>query len=127
MKRIDRAMYAIFLLVLLADVARAHASVPVGSDAGLILSAASQIQVSQGGEAIRVLRRSDGPLQSARFERFVSKFSRWSNHLSSLGNPVLSGTVALGFDARSVACSAPHDQSAISSLAIFAHGGSPAP
>jgi hypothetical protein len=32
MKRIDRATYLVFLLVLLADVARASASVPVGVD-----------------------------------------------------------------------------------------------
>jgi hypothetical protein len=32
MKRIDRATYLVFLLVLLADVARASASVPIGID-----------------------------------------------------------------------------------------------
>jgi hypothetical protein len=52
-------MYAIFLLVLLADVARAHASVPAGGDAGLILSAASQLQAGSTDGAILTLRRSD--------------------------------------------------------------------
>ena len=128
MKRIDRAMYAIFLLVLLADIARAHASVPAGTDAGLILSAASQIQVSQGGEAIRVLRHADAPAQGARLERFVSKFSGWSKHLVSLGNPVMSGAVAFALDGCSGSSSIPPcDPCVTVSLAVFAHTGCPAP
>jgi len=115
--------------VLLADVARAHASVPAGSDAGLILSAASQIQVSQGGEAISVLRRTDMPAQGARLERFVSKFAGWSKHLTGLGNPVVSGPVAFAMDSspESSSSAIPHDQFSIVSLAVFAHTGSPAP
>jgi hypothetical protein len=127
MKRIDRAMYAIFLLVLLADVARAHASVPAGSDAGLILSAASQIQASQGGEAIRALRRADMPVQSARLERFVSKFSGWSKQLVCVAHPVMLGAISFGLDGGFNSAPAPHYQAVILSPAFFVHTGSPAP
>jgi hypothetical protein len=127
MKRFDRAMYAIFLLVLLADVARAHASVSAGGDAGLILSAAGQLQVSSGGEAILALRRSDGSsAQIAGLKCFRLSFSRWSRNLSDLSNPGVPVVAAFGLDAGS-GSSIPSFRSTSPSQAIFEHSGSPAP
>ncbi len=60
MKRFDRAMYALFLLALLADFARSQVPVSLGGDAagGLILSAAQELQVGPGDVANLVLRRT---------------------------------------------------------------------
>lgn len=133
-------MYAIFLLVLLADVARAHASVPAGGDAGSILRAASQLQVSESGDAILVFRRTDGAsAQVAQFNCSNLRFSGWSKSLAgqssssrqsrlapsskaalaamrSLGSGIDGGLLAdLSFLPGTPA------------LAVFVHTGSPAP
>src|ERR1700735_1290391 len=99
MKRLDRAMYAIFLLVLLADVARAHASVPAGGDAGLILSAASQLQAGSTDGAILTLRRSDGSSsQIATLACFALTLSGWSGHLHDFSNAALRSNAASPVD-----------------------------
>jgi hypothetical protein len=127
MKRFDRAMYAMFLLVLLADVARAHASVPASGESGLILSAASQIHVSPTGDAILVLRGSTGASQIVGFKHFRVSFSGWLRNLSDLSNPAMRAAsvaeVDVGTDSRFL----PAAPSAFSSLAIFEYSGSPAP
>jgi hypothetical protein len=128
MKRFDRAMYAMFLLVLLADVARAHASVPAGGESGLILSAASQIQVSPTGDAILVLRGSNGASsQIMGFKHFRLSFSGWSRNLSDLSNPAMRSASIAEVDVGSDSRFLPAAPSAFSSLAIFEHSGSPAP
>ena len=60
MRRIDRAIFAIFLLALVADVARSYASAPVGPEVSgsLILSAASQLQTGSSTEAVLSFRRA---------------------------------------------------------------------
>jgi hypothetical protein len=128
MKRLDRAVYAIFLLVLLADVARAHASAPTGSDAGLILSAASQLQAGSADGAILALRRPErSSSQIASFESFAQRFSGWSRNLSDVSNPVMGSGVASANSARAgLACLAQF-QSAHPFQSILEHSGRPAP
>jgi len=125
MKRLDRAMYGIFLLVLLADVARAHASAPSG-DAGLILSAASQFQAGPSEGAILALRRSDGyssPI--ATIECFARTFSGWPRNFLNLAAPAPPCHEAFAADAAALLPA--ESQSAPPSPAIFEHIGSPAP
>jgi hypothetical protein len=145
MRKLDRAVYAIFLLVLLADVARVHASVPAGGDAGSILRAASQLQVSEAGDAILVFRRTvfhgtDGAsAQVAQFNCSSLRFSGWSKSLAGqsgsnrqarLAPSSNAGLAAVpGFRPGTVG-SLPGDlsfQPGTPALAIFEHTGSPAP
>jgi hypothetical protein len=128
MKRLDRAVYAIFLLVLLADVARAHASVPAGGDAGLILSAASQLQAGSADGAILTLRRSEGSSsQMATLACFALTLSGWSGHLHDFSNQVMRPDVAPSVGIGAGLASIPSSESAAPSQAIFEHFGSPAP
>ena len=128
MKRLDRAVYAIFLLVLLADVARAHASVPAGGDAGLILSAASQLQAGSADGAILTLRRSEGSSsQIATLACFALTLSGWSGHLHDFSNQVMRPDVAPSVGIGAGLASIPSSESAAPSQVIFEHFGSPAP
>jgi hypothetical protein len=128
MKRFDRAMYAIFLLVLLADVVRAHASVAAGADAGLILNAARQLQAGSSDDALLVLRHSDrSSVQRATLDRFARRFSAWSRGLSDFSNPVLQSQAALPQDAASCLGPCAAIESASPAPSIFEHTGSPAP
>ena len=128
MKRLDRAVYAIFLLVLLADVARAHASVPAGGDAGLILSAASQLQAGSTDGAILTLRRSDGSSsQIATLACFALTLSGWSGPLHGFSNQVMRPDAAFPVDVGAGLALIPPSESAAPSQAIFEHSGSPAP
>jgi hypothetical protein len=128
MKRLDRAVYAIFLLALLADVARAHSSAPVGGDAGLILSAASQLQVNPAGDAILVLRRADGsPSQIARFERFRWNLAGWSRDFSDFSSVAMLAVPGSALDDGARSFSLALSTSAPPSPAVFEHTGSPAP
>jgi hypothetical protein len=121
-------MYAIFLLVLLADVARAHASVPAGGDAGLILSAASQLQAGSTDGAILTLRRSDGSSsQIATLACFALTLSGWSGPLHGFSNQVMRPDAAFPVDVGAGLASIPPYESAAPSQAIFEHSGSPAP
>ena len=121
-------MYAIFLLVLLADVARAHASVPAGGDAGLILSAASQLQAGSADGAILTLRRSEGSSsQIATLACFALTLSGWSGHLHDFSSQVMRPDVAPSVGIGAGLASIPSSESAAPSQAIFEHFGSPAP
>jgi len=121
-------MYAIFLLVLLADVARAHASVPAGGDAGLILSAASQLQAGSTDGAILTLRRSDGSSsQIATLACFALTLSGWSGPLHGFSNQVMRPDAAFPVDVGAGLALIPPSESAAPSQAIFEHSGSPAP
>lgn len=136
MRRFDRAIYAVFLLVLLADVARAHALTPVGSDmaSGLMLDAASQIPATSGGAAILALRRSDGSLAPiARWKSSSFALSQWSRILSRHSRPlqiaklvVLPASISwLSTDSDTSLIFLP--SSASPALAIFEHASSRAP
>ena len=128
MKRLDRAVYAIFLLVLLADVARAHASVPAGGDAGLILSAASQLQAGSTDGAILTLRRSEGSSsQIATLACFALTLSGWPGHLHDFSNQVMRPDAVPSMDVGAGLVLIPPSESAAPSPAIFEHVGSPAP
>jgi hypothetical protein len=128
MKRLDRAMYAIFLLVLLADVARAHASVPPAGDAGLILSAASQLQAGSTEGAILTLRRSEGSsTQIATLACFALTFSGWSDHLHDISHAAMRSQAASPVDVGAGVAALSRSESAAPSTAIFEHTGSPAP
>jgi hypothetical protein len=128
MKRLDRAVYAIFLLVLLADVARAHASVPAGGDAGLILSAASQLQAGSTDGAILTLRRSEGSSsQIATLACFALTFPGWSSHLAGFSHPALRTHALPEMDSGAGLASLPQFLSPRPFRSIFEHTGSPAP
>jgi hypothetical protein len=133
MKRFDRAMYAFFLLALLADVARANVPVTAGGDSngGLILSAASQLRVDPAGAAALVRRRSNGPfVPMARFKKSSVALSRWarilSEHSRQLTPVILAAWVpGPGFSSGLVFDSSIETSSP--SLVVFDHTGSPAP
>jgi hypothetical protein len=125
MKRLDRAMFAIFLLALLADVARAHASVPAGDDAGFILSAASQLQAGSADGAMVALRRPDGSAPMAAFDRLALQFCGWSKQLSGGSGAAAVAASAVRSDASRAVL--PSSKSAFPSRAVFEHTGSPAP
>ena len=139
MKRLDRAMYAIFLLVLLADVARAHAAAPAGPDASLILSAASQFQGTPSGgtidRAILVLGRSSASttrpgIRIATLDRFALRLSGWSKDLfdfSNSSNAFRPSGVSPATNVGSGLAFLADLQSASPSQSIFEHTGSPAP
>jgi hypothetical protein len=128
-------MYAIFLLVLLADVARAHAAAPAGSDAGLILSAASQFQGTPSDGAILALGRSSASTTRPRtriatLDRFALRLSGWSRDLFDFSNPSNAFTpsgVSPATDVGSGLAFRADFQSASPSQSIFEHTGSPAP
>lgn len=122
-------MYAFFLLALLADVARAHASVPIGMDTtdGLILTAGSRLGSS--GAAILpgkpVLRRADGI--SSKIDRgtiFRLLFAGWSRNLSPISNSATQPAPALISSGFAVGPPSPFRAPA---QGIYEHTGSPAP
>ena len=135
MKRLDRAMYAIFLLVLLADVARAHAAAPAGSDASLILSAASQFQGTPSDgtldRAILVLGRSGASTtRVATLDRFALRLSGWSRDLFDFSNPSNAFTASGASPAADIGSGLAFladPQSVSPSQSIFEHTGSQAP
>lgn len=133
-------MYAIFLLVLLADVARAHASVSAASDAGLILSAASQLQGGSADgaidSAILALRRSDrSSAQATALDSFGLRLSGWSRNFFDFSRPsssLLSSSLLRSDGASAIAAGVglrhqPGSNSASPSRIVFEHTGSPAP
>ncbi len=141
MKRIDRVMYAFFLLALLADVARAHACMPVGGDVSdsAMLSAASQLRVSPAGEAALLPRRTKAGARSgakaalpsmAKFRSYAARISGWARVLSN-------GSSASDLVALAASAAAPSAELGVStgppaypasvSSGIFEHSGRPAP
>ncbi|MFC5864002.1 hypothetical protein ACFPT7_16980 [Acidicapsa dinghuensis] len=136
MKRFDRAVYAMFLLVLLADLARAHASVPVAGDpaGSLILTTVQQLRAGTSGNAVLAIRRSDGSLAPVVHLRSSEQaLSAWTHYLSGRANPatsphlVLLSAAKLGVAADSVTFFIPQRQTSAASSAVFDHTCSPAP
>lgn len=133
MKRFDRAMYAFFLLVLLADCARLHGSVNAGGDAAgaLMLTAAGHLEVGPSGEAILVLRHADGSSSHiATLNRFGFRLSGWSSGTTArfasshsvagiFRSPSPGSPVVLSFVSPV--------QSFSAAQTFFEHTGSPAP
>jgi len=120
-------MFAIFLLALLADVARAHASVPAGDDAGFILSAASQLQAGSADGAMVALRRPDGSAPMAAFDRLALQFCGWSKQLSGGSGAGVAAVAASAVRSDASRAVLPSSKSAFPSRAVFEHTGSPAP
>jgi len=119
-------MYAMFLLVLLADVARAHASVPADGESGLILSAASQLQVAPAGGAILALRAEGSASQITTLRRFALQFHGWSKNFgdfSGASPAVAAVSSETGGSSRFI----PPDRPGLSFIAVFEHSGNPAP
>jgi hypothetical protein len=123
-------MYAIFLLALLADVARSHLPLPVGADStgGLILSAASQLQAGSNDGAVLVLRRSNGSFPAVvRFKGYSLALSGWAKILSDQSTLAMLSTSASGPGAGTASPVLRLSQSTSPSRTIFEHTGSPAP
>jgi hypothetical protein len=127
MKRLDRAMYGLFLLVLLADVARLHA-VPGEPNGDLIFRTATRFGESQPGAASLDRRKPVTPFSKiSGFKRISLRLSGWTNdwtrNFSEYAAPVLQ------FDSASAPALAfiPPSFAAIPSLAVFEHSASPAP
>jgi hypothetical protein len=133
MRKIDRAMCALFLLAVLADVAWAHASVPAGSEASLILSAASQLQAAPPAGAIQVLRRSGNSsappssIRLATLDRCARRLSGWSSDLFDFSNPLIHSGASSAPDAEASLPLPSASEAASPRQAIFEHTGSPAP
>jgi hypothetical protein len=136
MKRFDRAVYAMFLLVLLADVARAHASVPIAGDpaGNLIFTAAQQLRAGSAVGTVLALRRSDGSLAPvARLRNSGYALSAWSHYLSARANPaasshlVLLSAANLQVGSYSRGFFLPLSQPCAAFSAVFDHTCSPAP
>ena len=139
MKRFDRAMYAFFLLALLADVARSHALITSGDDSsgGLILSVVSQLSVAQTGapDLASGAQKSSLP-QRVRLAGYRWTLPRWarvlcseakpSRHLIS-STPVLLSAVVLSPEGDPSPAEITHSGTAPQSSTVFEHIGSPAP
>jgi hypothetical protein len=136
MKRFDRAMYALFLLALLADVARSHALVAVSGDAGsgLIFRIASQPPMDAA--AVPPRRAGSSVVELVRYKGSRWALARWAEILRSEAkasrslqtpNPLLLAALvawpAQGADASAFQPLKP----ASPSLGIFEHTASPAP
>jgi hypothetical protein len=127
-------MFAIFLLALLADVARSHAPVAVGGDpaSGMILSAATQFGVGPADGA-QLVRRSAAGVFPARFKSSGLTLSKWAGILarqslpSDSPSPILLAALASGQDAEFGSRFVAPPLSAFPSLTVFEHTGSPAP
>jgi hypothetical protein len=133
MRRVDRAIFAIFLLALVADVARSYASVPVASEVSgtLILGAASQLHAGGPADAAFSFRRAGShlPLLEKRTHR-APVLAAWSRAL--LGPSAQWSQVAILQPASVFATlSAFHadlsQPPSFSSLAQIEHAGNPAP
>jgi hypothetical protein len=141
MKRLDRAMYAFFLLALLADVARAQVPASVGGDAafGSIESAArqvrgqirAQIRVSPDGEVVLVSRRAERlALTVARNKAANFALTGWARILAAHSQhttPVMLAALSLGLEPGSGWAFPPDLRVAASACGVFEHTGSPAP
>jgi hypothetical protein len=139
MKRLDRAMYAIFLLALLADVARAQVPASFGGDSGSdsIQSVARQIRVSPAGEVVLVSRRADGSSRSARLMLPVARnkaanfaLAGWARILSAQvqqTTPVMLAALSFGPECGLGTALSPDLRAAAPVRGVFEHTGSPAP
>jgi len=136
MKRFDRAMYAFFLLALLADVARSHALVTAGGDSsgGLILSVVSQLPVAQTGAAVLASSTAQNSLPQRTSYRWT--LPRWAKVLCAKpksasrpisSTPVLLSAIVFSPQADTGSTEIPSSLTAPQSSTIFEHIGSPAP
>ncbi|HTJ29139.1 MAG TPA: hypothetical protein VL346_01475 [Acidobacteriaceae bacterium] len=133
MRRIDRAIFAIFLLALVADVARSYASVPVGSEVSgtLILGAASQLHPGGPANTVFPFRRAGSqlPLLEKRTHR-APVLAAWS--MALLGPSAQWSQVAI-LQPASIFATPPGSHldlpqpSLFSPLARIEHAGNPAP
>jgi hypothetical protein len=132
MRRLDRAVFAFFLLALLADAAQAHASSPVGIDStdSLILTAASHLGSDEGviPPGKPVLRRIDGVSSKIdRRERFRLVFSDWSRNLSDFSNFAVQPASAPALASASGFSEGLPSPTESISHGLYDHTGSPAP
>ena len=143
MKRLDRAMYAFFLLALLADVARAQVPASFGGDplSGSIESAArqirGQIRVSPAGEVVLVSRRAAGSGRSARLVLPVARnkaanfaLAGWARILSAQvqqTTPVMLAALSSGPEIGFGWALPPGLCATAPACGVFEHTGSPAP
>jgi hypothetical protein len=132
MRRLDRAVFAFFLLALLADAARAHASLSIGSDPGssLILNAASRL--GSTGDTVLLgkpsLRRIDGVSPKIdRRERFRLVFSDWSRNLSDFSNFAIQPASVPALASARASLEGLPSPSESKSHGLYDHTGSPAP
>jgi hypothetical protein len=137
MKRLDRAMYAFFLLALLADVARAQVPASFGGEsaAGSLESTArlirGQIRVSPAGEVVLVSRRAErSALPVVRNKAANFALAGWARILSAQSQQTTPGMLAalsLGPVAGSGWAFPPGLGVAAPACGVFEHNGSPAP
>ena len=137
MKRLDRAMYAFFLLALLADVARAQVPASFGGDSasGSIESAArqirGQIRVSPAGEVVLVSRRADRlVLPVARNKAANFALAGWARILSAQSQqttPVMLAALSSGPEIGFGWALPPDVCAAAPACGVFEHTGIPAP
>ena len=148
MKRLDRAMYAFFLLALLADLARAQVPASFGGDAAAGFAGGSiqsvprqirgQIRVSPAGEVVLVSRRSAaGSNRSARLVLPVARskassfaLSSWARILSAQtrqSTPVMLAALSSRSETGCGALPSPDVRAESSYCTVFEHSGSPAP
>ena len=141
MKRLDRAMYAFFLLALLADVARAQVPASFGGDSasGLtgspIQSAArqirGQIRVSPAGEVVLVSRRAERlALPVARNKAANFALTGWARILSAQVRqtaPAMLAALCFGPECAPGSALVPDLCAAAPVRGVFEHTGSPAP
>ncbi len=117
-------MYGLFLLVLLADVARLHAAVPGEASGDLIFRTATRFGESQPGTASLDRRRPVAPFSKiAGFNRISLRLSGWTRNFSEYPAPILRFDPAASSELAFV----PPSFAAIPSLTIFEHSASPAP
>jgi hypothetical protein len=147
MKRLDRAMYAFFLLALLADVARAQVPASFGGDSASDLAGSSiqsaarqirgQIRVSPAGEVVLVSRRAGGSSRSARLVLPVARnkaanfaLAGWARILSAQvrqATPVMLAALSSGPEIGFGWALPPDLCVAAPACGVFEHTGSPAP
>jgi hypothetical protein len=133
MKRLDRAMYAFFLLALLADVARSQVPASFGGDSGSgsIQSVARQIRVGPAGEVVLVSRRADRlPLPVARNKAANFALAGWARILSAQvrqTTPVMLAALCFEPESGLGSALAPDLRAAAPVRSVFEHTGSPAP
>jgi hypothetical protein len=139
MKRLDRAMYAFFLLALLADVARAQVPASFGGDSasGSIQSVARQIRVGPAGEVVLVSRRAAGSGRSARLVLPVPRnkaanfaLAGWARILSAQSQqttPVMLAALSFEPEAGLGSALTPDLRAVAPVRSVFEHTGSPAP
>ncbi|HEY9127834.1 MAG TPA: hypothetical protein VIM62_11940 [Acidobacteriaceae bacterium] len=132
MRRIDRAVFAIFLLALVADVARSYASTPVSSElsGSLILSAASHFHADRSAGAEPGAGRNASPASFERRSHRSPVFAVWSKALlspSAQWSQVALLPPAAIFSPPSVALPESSPASLFSSLALIERAGNPAP